>query len=54
MLVSLMVNITIFGKKFSDFIYFHLQQINYHENKKMVSCVFNLKYLSQNLVKLHM
>ena len=32
---------------------FPLSQINYHENKRMV-CVFNLKYLSQNLVKLHM
>ena len=28
--------------------------INYHENKRIVSCVFKLKYLSQNLVKLDM
>ena len=28
--------------------------VSYHENKRMVPCVFNLKYLSQNLVKLHM
>ena len=53
-LVPLMVNRTIFGTNCSDFCYFHLQQINYQENKRMVSCVFNLKYLSQNLVKLHM
>ena len=53
-LVPLMVNRTIFGTNCSDFCYFHLQQINYQENKRMVSCVFNLKYLSQNLVKLYM
>ena len=39
--------------KFWIAISFPLSQINYHENKQMVSCVFNLKYLSQNLVKLH-
>ena len=47
-----MVNRTIFGTNCSDFCYFHLQQIKSHENKRMVSCVFNLQYLSQNLVKL--
>ena len=48
-LVPLMVNRTIFGTNCSDFCYFHLQQINYQEYKRMVSCVFNLKYLSKNL-----
>ena len=53
-LVPLLVNKTIFGANCSNFCYFHLQQINYEENKRMVSFVFNLKYLSQNLVKLYM
>ena len=33
---------------------FSFQQINYHENKRSASFVLNLKYLSQNLVKLYM
>ena len=49
-----MLNKTIFGTNISDFCHFHVQQINTHENKRMVSYVFNLKYLSQNLVKLDM
>ena len=40
-----------FGTNCSDFCYFHLQQINSHGYKRMVSHVFNLKYLSQKLVK---
>ena len=47
-----MVYRTIFRTNFSDFSYFHLQQIKTQKNKRMVSCVFNLQYLSQNLVKL--
>ena len=43
-----------FHTKCTDLNSFPLSQINYHENKRMVSCVFNLKYCSQNLVKLHM
>ena len=34
-------------------VFLSFSQINYHENKIMASCVFNLKYLSQNLVKLY-
>ena len=43
-----------FWIKLFRFLFFSSSQINSHENKRMVSCVFNLKYLSQNLVKLHM
>ena len=32
-----MVNRKIFGTNCSDFCYFHLQQINSHENKRLVS-----------------
>ena len=37
LLVPVMVNRTIFGTNCSDFFYFHLQQINSHENKRLVS-----------------
>ena len=39
MLVPLGVNRTIFGTNCSNLCYSHLQQINYHENKRMASCV---------------
>ena len=43
-----------FWNKLFKFMLFSFQQINYHENKRMASFVLNLKYLSQNLVKLYM
>ena len=42
-LVPLMVNRTIFGTNCSNLCFFHLQQINYQENERIVSCVFNLE-----------
>ena len=42
-----MVNRTIFIPKCSDISYFLLYQTKSQENKRMVSCVFNFKYLSQ-------
>ena len=46
------MNRTIFATNCSNWCYFYLQEINYLENKRMVSCVFHLKYLSQYMVKL--
>ena len=43
-----------FNTKYSDLNSFPLSQINYHRKKRFQSCVFNLKYLSQNLIKLDM
>ena len=53
-MVLFMVNRTIFRTKCSDITYFHLYQTKSQENKRMVACVFNFKYLSQNFVKFHM